>query len=222
MARNTYQDRLDELRSEVGAMADLTLERYEEAVSVLETGDATLAQAVIEGDEEINQWYLDIEAECIELIALQQPVASDLRFIASSFKIVTDLERIGDLSTNLATYGRAADGDLGMAVDISPIATQAGEMVEDAMAAYATGDVDAAAAVAARDEDLDERCRQASETVVRELLTVDTESGDIESTLEAVSRALLTIRDLERVGDHAVNICARTVYMVENDDSLIY
>jgi len=222
MARNSYRERLEELRGNVGAMADRTLDRYDLARSVLKTGDAERARRVIEGDDDINEWYLDIESDCIELIALQQPVASDLRFIASSFKIVTDIERIGDLATNLAAYGRDAEGELPETVDIAPIAATAGGMAADAMDAYATGDAERAREVAAKDDRLDERCRQASEHVVRNLLTIDTGSTDIESTIEDVSRALLTIRDVERVGDHAVNICARTVYMVDNDDELLY
>ena len=223
MARNSYRDRLETLRGEVGAMADVTLDRYREAVSVLETGDAETAQRVIEGDEALNDWYLDIEGECIELFALQQPVASDLRFVASSFKIVTDIERIGDLATNLAAYGRNADGDFAEPVDVEPIADSAGDLVADAVDAYTRGDAAAARTVAGRDEQLDERCKRASEAVVRELMTTSVEGDrDLDERLERASRALLTIRDLERVGDHAANICARTLYMIENDDELIY
>ena len=223
MARNSYQSQLDDLRAEVTAMAETTVERYERALSVLESGDSHDADWIIEHDEDINQWYLDIESDCIELLALQQPVASDLRFIASSFKIVTDLERVGDLATNLARYGREAEGDLLTTVDVAPLAEVAGEMVTDAMEAYATEDPELARQVAARDDDLDSDCRTVSEQVVRELMTTQA-TGDrgVDSTVEDVSRALLTIRDLERVGDHAVNICARTLYMVENDDELIY
>ena len=222
MPRNAYQKRLDALRGDVGAMADLTLDRYEGAVSVLSSGDPDDARAIIEGDDEINEWYLDLENDCIELLALQQPVASDLRFVASSFKIATDLERVGDLATNLARYGRDTEGELFAAVDATSIATEAGEMVADAMDAYARNDAQAARAVAARDDDLDEQCRQASDTVVRRLMVMSDQNGDLDATLQNVTRALLTIRDLERVGDHAVNIAARTLYMVENDDELIY
>jgi len=222
MPRNSYRDRLAELRGEVAAIADLTLERYHSAIGVLGSGAEREAAFVIENDADVNEWYLDIEDKCIELIALQQPVASDLRFITSSFKIVTDLERIGDLATNLAVYGRESDGELFAAVDVGPIAADAGEMVADAMDAYAGNDADAAREIAARDSELDQRCKQASERIVRELIVAHNTTDDIESTLEDVSRALLTVRDLERVGDHAVNICARTLYMVEHDDSLIY
>ena len=225
MPREQYQDDLAALRGEVSAMADLTLERYEQAIDVLESGDPVEARQVIEGDAQLNEWYLDIENRCIELIALQQPVASDLRFIASSFKVVTDLERIGDLATNLARYGREAGGELFPAVEVAPVALMAGEMVADAMDAYDRDDSETAREIADCDDDLDERCLAASETVVRELMSVhaaDMESGEVEATLENASRTLLTVRDLERVGDHAVNICARTLYMVDNDDELVY
>jgi phosphate transport system protein len=223
MARNSYRDRLERLRGEVGAMADLTLDRYREAVSVLDSGDPETANRVIESDDELNDWYLDIEGECIDLFALQQPVASDLRFVASSFKIVTDIERVGDLATNLASYGRNAGGDFSEPVEVEPIADRAGEMVADAVDAYTRDDASAARTVAARDEQLDDQCKRASETIVRDLMTTSVEGDrDLEQRLERASRALLTIRDLERVGDHAVNICARTLYMIETDDGLIY
>jgi len=202
-------------------MADTVLDQYRDAVAVLESGDGRAAEAVIADDERINEWYLDVEANCIELFALQQPVAGDLRFVASTFKIATDLERIGDLAVNLAEYGREAGGDLG-AVEVGPIADDAGEMVEAAMDAYTTDDADRAREIAGLDEDLDQQCRDASEDVVIGLLASDPADPDVEQRLSDVSRTLLTIRDLERVGDHAVNICARTVYMVEHDDELLY
>ena len=223
MARNSYQTQLADLRGEVTAMADTTRSWYDRSLAVLDSGDAEAADWIIEQDEDINQWYLDIESDCIELLALQQPVASDLRFIASSFKIVTDLERVGDLATNLARYGREAAGELVVGADIGPLGDTAGEMVSDAMEAYITEDAELARQVAARDDDLDADCRAASEQVVRHLMMTQQE-GDrsVDTAVDDVSRALLTIRDIERIGDHAVNICARTLYMVENDDELIY
>jgi phosphate transport system protein len=220
MPRTSYQDELATLRGEVGAMADLSLDRYWEAVEVLETGDSEQARRIIDSDGELNEWYLDIERECIDLIALQQPLASDLRFVASSFKIVTDLERIGDLACNLADYGREFDGEF--EIDLEPIARLAGEMVDDAMASYTRQNAEIARSVAARDEQLDEHCKRASETIVRQLVTDTVGAEPIEQRLQRVFRLLVTIRDIERVGDHAVNISARTHYMIENDDDLIY
>jgi phosphate transport system protein len=97
-------------------------------------------------------------------------------------------------------------------------------MLEDAMDAYANEDVEACYAVADLDDEVDAMCEAASELVVRDLIESDylDDDADIEELMQDVSRLLLTIRDLERVGDHAVNIAARTLYMVENDDELLY
>ncbi|WP_281194537.1 phosphate signaling complex protein PhoU [Halorubrum sp. F4] len=235
MPRENYQKWLEDLSEDVVGMGDLVLERYDAAIEAAETGDGDLAQDVIEGDHEVNERYLELEEECTQLLALQQPVAGDLRLVTASFKVITDLERVADLATNLAGYG-GDDGGLHPAVEFRKIGHAAGDMVADAVAAYETSDPEACRAVAARDDDLDERCRRASEAVVRDLLeadrarveaagadrNVETEADELAAAIDDVSRALLAIRDIERVGDHAVNIAARTLYMVENDDELIY
>jgi phosphate transport system protein len=219
MARQSYQELLQRLRGQVGALGDRVLDQYRTATEVLQTGDPAAAETVAATDETVNDWYLDIESDCVELLALEQPVAGDLRLVASSFKIVTDLERIGDLATNLATYGRESGGDLGT-LEVGQIAALAGEMVEGAMDAYLTEDADAAREVAGQDDLLDRRCREVSSALVRELLHAD--GVAIDRQPEAATRALLTIRDIERVGDHAVNVCARTVYMIDHDADLLY
>jgi len=178
---------------------------------------------VIEGDDEINQLYLDLEQQCTDLIALQQPVAGDLRFIAASFKIITDLERIADLATNLGEYAEAADNDVFPSVDIQGLGEMTLEMLADSIAAYADDDRELCYAVNDRDDELDTECEIASDTVVRELIEGEEMADEeIETFMEDVSRLLLTIRDLERVGDHAVNIAARALYMIDNNDELIY
>jgi phosphate transport system protein len=102
MPRKDYQDRLDALREDVLYMSEIVLERLQKGLDALEHKDDDLAWEVIEGDHDINELYLELEQDCIDLIALQQPVAGDLRFIAASFKIITDLERIGDHAVNIA------------------------------------------------------------------------------------------------------------------------
>jgi len=226
MPREGYQEKLEALREDVLYMSEVVLERLRMGLDALETKDEELAWEVIEGDDEVNQLYLDLEQDCIDLLALQQPVASDLRFIAASFKIITDLERIADLATNLGEYTHEAERDLYPDVDIQEIGTLVIEMVEAAMDAYDEEDPDACIAIAEQDDAIDERCEAASSTIVRDLIEreVDDETGEdeIEQLMADVSRLLLTVRDLERVGDHAVNIAARTLYMVENSDELIY
>ncbi|ELY95176.1 phosphate uptake regulator PhoU [Natrialba hulunbeirensis JCM 10989] len=223
MARQSYQEKLAELREDILYMSEVVMERLRMGLDALEQKDEDLANEVITGDNEVNEMYLDLEQQCIELLALQQPVASDLRFIAASFKIITDLERIGDLAVNLGEYTLDAKHDLFPDVDVQEMGEMTLEMIEDAMVAYDTEDTDGCRQLAEHDDDLDHFAERASEIVVRDLIERELESPDeVEQLLQDVSRLLLTIRDLERVGDHAVNIAARTLYMVENDDELIY
>ncbi|ADQ66408.1 phosphate uptake regulator, phou [Halogeometricum borinquense DSM 11551] len=225
MPREQYQDALESLRDDVLYMSEVVAERLRMGLDALEQKDDQLAEEVIEGDGEINRMYLDLEQDCIDLIALQQPVASDLRFIAASFKIITDLERIGDLATNLANYATEAQRDVFPEVDIQQIGDGTLEMLDKSMDAYAEENPELCRAVATQDDDIDAMCEAASEMVVRDLIETDPfgeEDRDAEAYLSDISRLLLTVRDLERVGDHAVNIAARALYMVEDDDELLY
>jgi len=232
MPRESYQTQLDALREDVLYMSEIVLERLRMGLDALERKDEGLAWEVIDGDDEINELYLELEQDCIDLLALQQPVAGDLRFITASFKLITDLERVADLATNLADYSLDARQNVYPEVDVQEIGEDVAGMVGEAMDAYAAEDLDACFAIAEYDEEIDDRCTAASEVVVRDLIETEIAPGepdidpddepDIEALMDDVSRLLLTIRDLERVGDHAVNIAARTLYMVENDDELIY
>ncbi|MFC3958186.1 phosphate signaling complex protein PhoU [Halovivax cerinus] len=223
MARDSYQEQLEGLREDVCYMGEVVMERLRMGLDALDRKDEDLAREVIEGDYEVNQMYLELEQQCIDLLALQQPVASDLRFIAASFKIITDLERIADLAVNLGEYTLDATRDLFPDVDIQEMGVETLDMVDDAVQAYDTENVAACRDLAVRDDDVDHFAERASEIVVRDLIERELDDSDeVEDLLQDVSRLLLTIRDLERVGDHAVNIAARTLYMVENDDELIY
>jgi phosphate transport system protein len=224
MARDGYQEQLTALREDVLYMSEIVLERLQMGLGALERKDEELAWEVIDGDHEVNELYLELEQDCIDLIALQQPVAGDLRFIAASFKIITDLERIADLATNLGEYTLQAEQDLFPGVDVQAIGQQTIGMIEGAMEAYADEETGACYEIAEQDDGVDELCERASEMVVRDLIEregADSEA-DVQRMMQDVSRLLLTIRDLERVGDHAVNIAARTLYMVESDDDLLY
>ncbi|MFB6102110.1 MAG: phosphate signaling complex protein PhoU [Haloplanus sp.] len=225
MTRDDYQQSLADLRTDILGMGELVGSRLDRALAALATVDEGSARAVIGTDDEINQRYLDLESECIQLLARQQPVAGDLRFVAASFKILTDLERVADLAANLAQYTLAANRKRFEEVDLSAIGDLASEMFDDALTAYRTDDAERCREIAARDDTLDSLCQNASERVVRELIERENAAADswrVERLLDDVSRLLLTVRDLERIGDHAVNIAARTLYMVESDPSLVY
>jgi phosphate transport system protein len=224
MPRDGYQERLEKLSDDVLYMSELVIERLQMGLDALQDKSDDLAWQVIEGDHEINEMYLELEQECIDLIALQQPVAGDLRFIAASFKIITDLERIADLATNLGDYSLDAQKETFPEVDIQAIGSKTIEMIEMSMDAYADREPETCIEVSDRDDEVDDLCENASELVVRELIERQdiTDESQIHEIMQDVYRLLLTIRDLERVGDHAVNIAARTLYMVESDDSLLY
>ena len=223
MAREEYRDQLTTLRTDIVLFAELVLERYAGAVDAAAAGDLRRADQIVRQDSEINRRYLELESDCIDLIAHEQPVASDLRLITASFKILTDLERIGDLATNLAErteYGSA----IHPAVDIESLGMAAGKMIGDAIDAFETGDAAACRAVAADDDGIDADCEATTDRIIRDLIA-EQAAGDDEGRAQTVAettRGLLTVRDIERVGDHAVNIAARTLYMIDNDDELLY
>ncbi|SEW14614.1 phosphate signaling complex protein PhoU [Halobacterium jilantaiense] len=225
MPRDTYQAALDDLRADVVAMGELVLSRLDDALAALTDGDEAAARAVVDGDDEVNDRYLALEADCVDLFALQQPVAGDLRFVASSFKVLTDLERVGDLAVNLATYALDTRDDHVSDVDLGGIGVAVRDLFADAVEAYADGDPDACRELAARDDEVDALCQQAGERIVRDL--VERGGGDdgpwaVEAVLDDVSRLLLSVRDLERIADHGVNVAARTLYDIESDPELVY
>ena len=225
MTRESYQQSLDRLRADICSMGEIVVEQFEQSLDALSNRDEQLARRVIEGDTGVNDQYLELEQQCVDLFALQQPVASDLRFITASFKILTDLERVGDLSVNLAQYALAAKREIVPEVAVEEIGTDALSMLERSLSAYQSEDTEAARRIEAADDDIDELCRVSSETITRDLIereVVDDGPWMVEQLLDDVTRVLLTIRDIERVADHAVNIAARTLYMVENDPELIY
>ena len=223
MARKEYRDRLATLRTDIVLFGELVLERYESAVAAAANGDLRAADRIVRGDDEINRRYLELEGDCIDLIARNQPVAGDLRLITASFKIITDLERIGDLATNLAERTEYRSG-VHPAVDIESLGLAAGEMVAAAVAAYEDADAAACRAVAVDDDSLDSDCEATTERIIRELLAEQTagDSKGLARTVDTTTRGLLMVRDIERVGDHAVNIAARTLYMLDTDNELLY
>ena len=223
MARRAFEQQLNELRGAVGDLGETVLERLEWAAEALETGEESLARRVVAGDEEVNERYLAVEADCIDLFALQQPVASDLREVAGAYKISTDLERLGDLATNVAEHALDLERELYPDVPLADLIDTALSRVGDAVETYAeSGDAWRCHDLADRDTELDAMCAHAGEVITRALIEHDvTGTDDVEGLVADVTTLMLTVRDVERVGDHAVNIAARTLYITEGDDSLL-
>jgi phosphate transport system protein len=205
-----FDAELDELKQRVLTMAGLAEERLREAMRALIARDADLMAAVIRGDDAINRLHLEIDDRCFKLLALNQPMAVDLRIIVAAVKINSDLERIGDLAVNMAQASEryVQHNPVKPLIDIPRMGVMAERMLSEAIGAFVTSDVTAARAVLAQDDELD----ALKDQIFRELLTYML--GDTR-TIEPSIDLILIARHLERVGDHATNIAEDVIFIVE-------
>jgi len=173
----------------------------------------SIADEVISRDDTVDQLEVEIDTLCYEILALEQPVASDLRFLATALKIVRDLERIGDTAVNIAERARELirEPELKKLVALPIMAEAAQRILKESLDAFVNSDADLAEKVIKEDKDVDDLYEQ----IFRELLTYM-----IEDTRN-ISRALKLIfiaKHLERVGDHSANIAEMVVFMVRGQD----
>ena len=214
MARQRYVRKLKELRQDVIDMGAVALKSVEAVVAAIERSDTTLAQQVIANDDTINKFDRKIESQCMELLALQQPMARDLRLIATSLKMITDLERIGDFAVDIAeeviTMGKPIRVPVS-ASRFSELVADVKSMVADSIDTYARGDVQKARGFEERDDRIDHLCKNIVEKMINALA-----QGKCSTEIVAdVASLLYIIRYLERIADHAVNIGNRVCYMEE-------
>jgi phosphate transport system protein len=173
--------------------------------------DGDLAQEVIDRDREVNAYDVEVDEKCVELLALHQPTAGDLRFITTAMKIVTDLERIGDQAVNIGqrVLELNREPQLKPYIDLPRMAERAQRMVKESMDAFVARDTELARQVCGEDDAVD----ALKEQVFRELLTFMMEDP---KTIPRAIRLILISRFLERVADHATNIAEMVIYMVES------
>lgn len=221
MVRESYKKQLEELLEDVSHMGRQVVKGLEMGLQAIRGHDQALAESLDDWDNLIDQLYLDIEKKCTDLLALQQPVAVDLRMIVSVFKIVTDLERAADLAVNLGEYSLTSEAFIFMPKEeLLQLGGFACAMVEDSLEAFRNQDVGRAREIIERDRQMDQRCWDLRTQVFARLMQ---SAGQPHSSDQAQRIAtntitvLWSIRDLERVGDHAVNICARTIYWLTAD-----
>ncbi len=190
--------------------------RVEEAVrrsiAALETRRADLAIDVINGDIEIDRNEVQLEEECLKVLALHQPVAGDLRFIAACLKITNDLERIGDLAVNIAKRAASLDRESPMPSppNLEVMTEQVASMVRESLDAFVRGDVERANRVMQQDDEVDSLHKK----VMTAMMNVMRQSPD---HLDDAMLFISASRHLERIADHATNIAEDVVYMVEGD-----
>ena len=200
---------LRQLKDDLLRMASLTEAAIGQAVQALVSRDAELARQVILHDDAINMAEIQLDEQCMRLLALQHPEASDLRFITMAFKINGDLERMGDLAVNIAerTLDLLKEPLLKPLIDIPRMAEVAQTMVKDSLDSFVQLDAEKARAVCRRDDEVD----RYDDQIFRELLTYMMEDP------KAITRAvnlILVSRHLERVADHATNIAEDVYYLV--------
>lgn len=205
--RHHFDEKLEELKIDVLSMGTLTEESIARALHALMKKDRNMGLEVIKNDEYINQQELDIERTCVLLIATEQPVAGDLRFIISSLKTVRDLERIGDYAAHMAkTAVHLSEEPLEVPKDIPIMTEHCIAMLKTALQAYADMDVAKAESVKKRDEMVDSLYLN----VFRELII---DMKEEPNHLRLVSSLLLVAKFLERLADHITNICEEIIYM---------
>lgn len=210
--RNHLQRDLAVLEQDILAQSSRVEEVIRIACRALARGDTTRSHRLAELEPEINAREVRIEEECLKILALHQPVAIDLRRVATVLKINGDLERIADLGVNVAERTLALGDDPGFPVP--PLLERMGElaleMVGDALDAFCTLDADAARAVCRRDDEVDAHNRE----VIHQLYEVMRERADlIETALHFFSAS----RHIERIADHATNIAEDVIYLVEGE-----
>jgi len=204
-----FQEELEALQSRLLAMGGLAEERVSAAVHSLVSRDVDAIEHVLYGDEPINALHVEIDNRCFKLLALHQPMATDLRAIVSAVKINTDLERVGDLAVNIAEAAKryAAHPPVKKLIDIPQMGDIAQEMLHDALDAFVRRDTKLAQQVLNEDDRLDGLKTQ----IFRELLDyMLKDPGTVEPALDLI----LVSRHLERIGDHATNIAEDVIFMV--------
>jgi phosphate transport system protein len=208
-----FEEDLGTLKTRLLEMGGLAEERLRMAMRGLVDRDSGLLERVLSGDADINQLHLEVDDRCFKLLALQQPMAMDLRAVVAAVKINSELERVGDLAVNIA---EAATRALQFApvkelVDIPRMALIAQEMLRDALDAYVRKDTVLAQRVLARDDELD----SLKTLLFRELLDMMLKDHAI---INASIDLILISRHLERTGDHATNIAEDVIFMVSARD----
>ncbi|KFI21915.1 phosphate signaling complex protein PhoU [Nitrosococcus oceani] len=209
-----YDKELEDIRTRVLAMGGLVERQIAEAVDALVSGDVEKAEAVISQDYRVNAMDVSIDEECTQILARRQPTAGDLRLVMAVIKTIADLERIGDGAERIGrTTVRLSEREKPANIfdSISSLSSHALGILRDSLDAFARMDAEAALAVAARDTQVDARY----ESILRQLITYMMEDPrNISWAVELIWVA----RALERIGDHACNICEYVIYLVKGKD----
>ena len=207
--RTTFHKKLREIQDEVLVMGSMVEKAITSSVKALKERDLELAQQIVTEDLKVNQKRFEIEEKCIQLVATQQPMASDLRTIISVLNIISEVERIGDHAEGIAKIVLMIGDEppLKPLIDIPRMMEKTVDMLHRSLDAFVKRDADTARKIATEDDDVDNLYDQ----VFRELLTFMAEDP---KTITRATRLIWVAHNLERSADRVTNICERVVYMV--------
>jgi phosphate transport system protein len=204
---------LDELREKLLRMGGLAEQAIERAAEAYRTRDAKYCQMVLTGEADINQAEREIDELALDLLAMQQPMAVDLRFIMAVVKINADLERVGDQAVNIAqrVLDLVSEPEVRLPVDIPRMAESVSAMVQRALESFLDGKAEIAEAVLQMDNVVDRMKDEAFVVLVQKM------TNEPQSTRAALN-VLLIARNLERIADHATNIAEDVIFWVRGAD----
>ena len=209
-----FNEELEAIRGRALEMGGLVEEQLKRALKALVKGDSELGEQVAHDDYQVNHLEVSIDEECSRIIALRQPTASDLRLVMAIVKTITDLERVGDeaekigfLSSRLAVQERPEN----RYKEIKHLGRPVRELLHNALDCLARLDAEAALSIAQEDSNVDDEY----EAIMRQSITLMMEDP---RSIRRVLDTLWVARSLERIGDHAVNICEYVVFMVHGKD----
>lgn len=209
-----FNDEMEDIRNKVLAMGGLVEQQVDLATKAFMGYDMESAETVVQQDQLVNELEKDIDHECTEIMAKRQPTAFDLRMLIATIKIITDLERIGDEAARIAKMTmrlEGADYYQDKYYEIEHLLELVKDMLNGSLDAYARTDVDDIVAITAQDAKVDREYT----SITRQLITQMMENP------RNITRALdmlWTARALERIGDHACNVCEQVIYMVKGKD----
>jgi phosphate transport system protein len=203
---------IEHLKEKILRVGTLVEEAISKAITALINEDIPLAQRVMASDEEIDRMEVEVEEECLKILALYQPVAADLRFVVSVLKINNDLERMGDLAKNIAKRvpQLAAGAPCPLPPEIRPMAMQAQEMVKQCLDAVVRGDPTLARQVREEDDSVDASRQRVQKMVMQGI-------KDSPEKVESLLRINSVSKHIERIADMATNVAEDVIYMVEGD-----
>jgi phosphate transport system protein len=213
MERHHFEEELQALKRRLLNMGAMVEERVHQAIQALMERRPDATAKIIAGDQDVNDLQIEIDDRCLKLLALQQPMATDLRLITAAMKINSDLERIGDQAVNIAENAARVlvHPPLKPLLDLPRMAEIAEHMTRDSLDAFVRRDSELARNILARDDEVD----QLKDQVFRVLLTYMMADP---ATIERALGLILVSRNIERIADHATNIAEDVIFLVEAKD----